>query len=55
MKNRTAQDILAERRAAINEQRREVCLTARAILQFQIDELSRELDATRTAMAEARP
>ncbi len=40
---RTAQDILAERRSVVQEQRRETDKTARAILQFQIDELDREL------------
>lgn len=41
--HRTAQDILAERRSVVQEQRRETDRTARAILQFQIDELDREL------------
>lgn len=40
---RSAQDILAERRSVIREQRRETDKTAIAILQFQIDELDREL------------
>lgn len=41
--NRTAQDILAERRSVVQEQRRETDVTARAILQYQIDSLDREL------------
>jgi len=40
---RTAQDILAERRSVVQEQRRERDKTAIAILQFQVDELDREL------------
>lgn len=42
---RTVTTILAERRSVIQEQRHERDATARAILQFQIDELSRELNA----------
>jgi len=44
---RTAQDVLAERRSVVQEQRRERDKTARDVLQFQIDELDRELAATR--------
>jgi len=40
---RSAQDTLAERRSVIQEQRREPDQMARAILQFQLDELDREL------------
>ena len=44
---RTAQDILAERRSVIREQMRERDATARAILQYQIDTLDRELATLR--------
>lgn len=44
---RTAQDILAERRSVVLEQMRERDETARAILQYQIDQLDRELAALR--------
>jgi hypothetical protein len=40
---RTAQDILAERRATVFELARETDPTARAMLQFAIDQLDREL------------
>jgi len=43
--NRSAQEILAERRSVIQEQRRERDQMARAMLRFQIDELDRELAA----------
>lgn len=42
---RTAQDILAERRSVVQEQRRESDRIARAILQYQLDQLDRELAA----------
>ena len=41
---RTVQNILAERRSVALEQMHERDATARAVLQFQIDELDRELD-----------
>lgn len=53
---RTAQEILAERRSFVQEQRRETDKTARAVLQYQIDELDRELNARREAIeAQGRP
>ena len=42
---RSAQDILAERRSVVQEQRRERDKTAVAILQYQIDQLDAELKA----------
>lgn len=42
---RTAQDILAERRSVVQEQRRETDKTTIAILQYQLDELDRALAA----------
>lgn len=42
---RTAQDILAERRSVIQEQRKERDQMARAILQYQINQLDAELGA----------
>lgn len=46
---RTAQDLLAERRANVLEQSREKDPTARAMLQFHIDQIDRELHARREA------
>ena len=43
MKNRSTQDLLAERRANVNEQRRESDKTARAMLQVHIDTIDMEL------------
>jgi hypothetical protein len=40
---RTVQDLLVERRACIQEQRRESDPTARAMLQFCIGQIDREL------------
>lgn len=39
---RTLQDLLAERRALVDELRRESDKTARAMLQFAIDQIDRE-------------
>ncbi len=49
---RTAQDLLAERRATVNELRREKDPTARAMLQFAIDDIDRQLHQ-RDAISEA--
>ncbi len=43
MKNRTAQDLLAERRANIQEARRERDKTARAMLMFHVSTIDAEL------------
>jgi hypothetical protein len=40
---RTEQDLLAERRALVNEQRFERDQCARAMLQFRLDQIDREL------------
>lgn len=40
---RSLQDLLAERRANVLEQSREADATARAMLQFHIDEIDREI------------
>lgn len=42
---RTAQDLLAERRALVQEQRRERDATARAMLQFEINSIDSLLKA----------
>lgn len=42
---RSAQDILAERRSVVQEQRKERDQIARAVLQYQINELDAELQA----------
>lgn len=47
MKDRTAQDLLAERRANVQELRRERDPMARALLQFHIDEIDRTLASRR--------
>jgi hypothetical protein len=44
---RSDQDLLAERRENVQEQRREIDPTARALLQYHIDEIDRALDARR--------
>ncbi len=41
--SRTVQDLLAERRANVQEMRREACPIARAMLQYHVDEIDREL------------
>lgn len=46
---RTAQDLLAERRANVLEQARERDATARAVLQFHIDTIDAELSRRRVA------
>lgn len=51
---RTAQDLLAERRANVQEQRRETDKTARAMLQFRIDQIDRELHEQRQAIPVVR-
>lgn len=51
---RTAQVILAERRANINELRRENDPTARAMLRAHINMLTNELEALRSEMAVSR-
>jgi hypothetical protein len=43
MKTRSLQDLLAERRANVQEMRRETDKTARAMLQFHIDQIDREI------------
>jgi hypothetical protein len=53
--NRSAQEILAERRSVIQEQRRERDQMARAMLQFQIDELDRELATQEQQPAPVQP
>lgn len=40
---RTEQDLLAERRATVNEYRREPDQIARAILWYRVDEIDREI------------
>lgn len=52
---RTPSDILAERRTVVQEQRRERDKTARAILQYQIDEIDRELTRSRAARSNFCP
>lgn len=49
MTDRTEQDLLAERRSAIREQLRERDKIAIAVLQFQIDEIDREIASRRTS------
>lgn len=49
MTDRTAQDLLAERRANVNEMRRERDATARAMLQEHINAIDRELARRRTS------
>lgn len=41
--DRTAQDLLAERRANVLERERETCPTARAMLEYHIGEIDDEL------------
>ena len=43
------QSLLAERRATVLEQARETNKTARALLQFRIDQIDRELHERQTA------
>jgi hypothetical protein len=45
--SRSAQDLLAERRANVNEMRRERDVVARAMLQAHIDDLDRQIKAAR--------
>jgi hypothetical protein len=45
---RTAEDVLAERRSVVQEQRRERDPIARDVLQYQIDDLDRELATLRS-------
>lgn len=48
---KAAQEILAERRSVVQEQRHETDPIARAILQYQIDELDRELAKQRAVLS----
>lgn len=49
MENRTAQDLLMERRANVLEMMRETDEIAKEMLQFHIDEIDRELKRRREA------
>lgn len=51
MKPRTIQDLLAERRANINEMRREHDTTARVMLRANIDQLTAEIERRREEAA----